>query len=333
MINFKDKTIILAVPNHFGLPEVFKKNLEFLGFKVFLLHHDNCKGKLTAGKSIIHFFRKNFRKEKTFKARLVAKQKEGLQLEFLKSIDKADFGLVIRPDLFSSKVLEKLREKTDCSSAYQWDGMSRFPLVKNTIQYFDNFFVFDKSDTLDFPGTKNTDNFYFDYLAESKEIIWDVFFVGTFMKDRIIELIKLSEAFEKIGLKSNINVIYTKERHITYLQQSPINFTKKGMNFLQNIEQAKSSLIILDFQNSCHKGLSFRTFEAIGYGKKLITNNPLVREYDFYNENNILVIEDNLSDLKDFIKKKYIPLSIEIIEKYSFSKWIERIFYCDENLV
>lgn len=325
-MNFKDKTIILAVPNHFGLPEVFKNNLEFLGFKVFLLHHDNCKVKLTAEQSITHFFRKKFRKDKTFKARWVAMQKESLQLEFLSSIEKADFGLVIRPDLFSSKVLEKVKEKTYFSTAYQWDGMSRFPLVKNTIQYFDNFFVFDKSDTVDFPGTKHTDNFYFDYLAEPKEIVLDVFFVGTFMKDRISELVKLSKVFQGIGLKSSINVIYSKQRHIVNLQPSPINFTKTGMSFAENIEKSQLCSIILDFQNTCHKGLSFRTFEAIGYGKKLITNNPLVRQYDFYNENNIFVLDNNLEDIKDFVTKEFVTLPTAIIENYSFSNWIATIF-------
>lgn len=30
--------------------------------------------------------------------------------------------------------------------AYQWDGMSRFPEVDETIGFFDEFYVFDKND-------------------------------------------------------------------------------------------------------------------------------------------------------------------------------------------
>jgi hypothetical protein len=36
--------------------------------------------------------------------------------------------------------------------------------------------------------------------------------------------------------------------------------------------------------------LIFRVFEALGYKKKLITNNQDITSYDFYNENNIFVI-------------------------------------------
>ena len=34
---FEGKSIIIAVPNHFELPQRFKENLEYLGFRVFLL--------------------------------------------------------------------------------------------------------------------------------------------------------------------------------------------------------------------------------------------------------------------------------------------------------
>lgn len=58
MDNFKDKSIILAVPDHFGLPQVFKENLEFLGFTVYLVKHDNSKIKLKTKDSLIHLYKK-----------------------------------------------------------------------------------------------------------------------------------------------------------------------------------------------------------------------------------------------------------------------------------
>lgn len=325
MMDFKDKTIILAVPNHFGLPEVFQKNLEFLGFKVFLVQHDNRKIKLSLRQSAIHFFRKNFKKNKTFKAKLTAHKKENPQLAFLEKIEKVDYSLVIRPDLFSDNVLALIKKKANLSTAFQWDGMSRFPLVKKRVQYFDKFFVFDKDDTFSFPETIHINNFYFDHLIENIKIEQEVFFVGTFMKDRINDLVKLAKIFQEIGLKTNINIVFCREKQIEKYANSSINFRKKEMTFEEGIKNSKASSIILDFQNSFHKGLSFRTFEAIGYQKKLITNNPLVKNYDFFNENNIFVINNNLSELKEFIEKKHVPLSIEIVEKYSFTTWINSI--------
>ena len=323
MINFKDKTIILAVPHHFGLPEVFIKNLEFLGFKVFLVSQDFSKVKLSVKNTITHLSKKVFNNDKTYKASYCAKFNETSQLEFLDTLEKTDYALVIRPDLLSKTVLKKIKEKSNFSAAYQWDGMSRFPLAKSTIPFFDEFFVFDKKDTIHFPGTTHVDNFYFDDPSTDSELKNNVFFVGTFMHDRINELANLSLILKNLGLKLNINVIYNKERHVKNFQNSPIHFTKTGMSFEENMKNAKSSSIILDFQNSFHKGLSLRTFEAIGFGKKLITNNPLVKSYDFYRPENIFVIDHNLDLIPAFVKQDYVDLPVEIVEKYSFSNWIQ----------
>lgn len=331
MINFQDKTIILAVPNHFGLPEVFTKNLQFLGFEVLLLPQDYSKVKLSLGNEITHFSKKVFRNDSTFKASYRAKQNEKSQIELLEKIKSADYALIIRPDLLTKDVLKKIKEKTNFAAAYQWDGMSRFPLAKNTIPYFDQFFVFDKNDVHHLPGTIAIDNFYFDYLPECKEINQDVFFVGTFMKDRIKELADLSSALNNLNLKSDINVIYNKERHIKNYQKTSLHFTKSAMSFEENMKNAKASSIILDFQNSFHKGLSFRTFEAIGYGKKLITNNPLVKDYDFYNPQNIFLINNNLHLIENFVKEKYVDLPEAMVKKYSFSNWIQTVLTDNSN--
>lgn len=326
MKNFKNKSIILAVPNHFGLPKVFRKNLEYLGFEVFVVEHDDLKIKLTAEESLIHIYNKTFNNNKTFKAKLSTEKKEIPQLLFLEKIEYVDYALVIRPDLFSKNVLQKIKDKSDFSVAYQWDGMRRFPLAQDTVTYFDRFFVFDEGDTKRYHGTKHIHNFYFDYLPGDNQIKQDIFFVGTFMKDRIRELINLCDIFKKLELKTNINVIYNRSGHIEKYTHTNINFEKTGMSFEENMINAKMSNIILDFQNSFHNGISFRTFEAIGYEKKLITNNPLVKNYDFYNPNNIFVFtNENIHELGDFLAKDCVKLSNKIIEEYSFTNWIQKV--------
>lgn len=98
------------------------------------------------------------------------------------------------------------------------------------------------------------------------------------------------------------------------------------MLFKDNIINVSQSEVILDFANDIHYGISMRTFEAIGYRKKLITNNPLVKKYDFYNPNNIFVIEDdNIDGLELFISTPYIDLPKEIIVKYSFTNWLKYV--------
>ena len=326
MNHFKGKSILLAVPNHFGLPDVFKKNLEFLGFKVFLIEHNNSKIKISKQESFIHFCKKTFYKNKTHKTIITAKKKEAPQLSYLKNIKKTDFALVIRPDLFSSSVLQKIKEKSNWSVGYQWDGIYRFPLAKKTIPYFDRFFVFDQSDVSNHAKTEHISNFYFDYIESGSTIKHDVFFVGTFMKDRIKELVQLCRVFEKLQLKTSISLIYHSNRHIKKYKAAPIHFRKTGMSFEESIINAQTSNVILDFQNSFHNGLSFRAFEAIGYEKKLITNNPLVKNYDSYHPENIFILNpENIQEVGDFLSKKPVKVPLEIINKYSFTNWIQNI--------
>ncbi|MCJ7933544.1 MAG: hypothetical protein MUW56_07875 [Chryseobacterium sp.] len=234
---------------------------------------------------------------------------------------------MIRPDLFSKNVLAKIQKKSSYTVAYQWDGMQRFPLAEDMIQYFDRFFVFDERDTVRYPHTQHIHNFYFDYLPENHEIKQDLFFVGTFMKDRIDELCRLSILFQEMNLNANINVIYNKEKHIRKYREYPIHFTRSGMSFEENMKNAKASKIILDFQNSIHKGLSFRVFEAVGFRKKLITNNSLVKNYDFFHPGNMFLLNGhNMDEISDFLAADYVQSSEEIYQRYSFSNWIQFLF-------
>ena len=43
--------------------------------------------------------------------------------------------------------------------------------------------------------------------------------------------------------------------------------------------------------------------------RKILTNNPSVKRYDFYNENNIYIFhEDNINEIAKFLNKPYQKL-------------------------
>ncbi|HFR3278101.1 TPA: capsular biosynthesis protein CpsH, partial [Streptococcus suis] len=81
--------------------------------------------------------------------------------------------------------------------------------------------------------------------------------------------------------------------------------------------------VVLDIQHPKQSGLTMRTIEMIGMNKKIITTNPMIRQYDFYNPNNILIIDrfDVEIDLS-FFESPYQELQTEIYEKYSLEQWI-----------
>jgi hypothetical protein len=57
------------------------------------------------------------------------------------------------------------------------------------------------------------------------------------------------------------------------------------------VDVVRSSRAVLDIQHFKQTGLTMRTLETLGAGKKLITTNPDVREYDFYDEGRVMTID------------------------------------------
>ncbi|HEY0091450.1 MAG TPA: lipopolysaccharide core biosynthesis protein rfaS, partial [Flavobacterium sp.] len=70
-----------------------------------------------------------------------------------------------------------------------------------------------------------------------------------------------------------------------------------------------------------------RVFEAMGLGKKLITTNPDIVNYDFYNPNNIFVWEESTNEIPEyFLNTPYEELPENIYRKYSQENWVKTIF-------
>ena len=71
-------------------------------------------------------------------------------------------------------------------------------------------------------------------------------------------------------------------------------------------------------------GFTLRPFEAMNYKKKLITNNPDLANYDFYNKENIFIFgKDSESRLKDFVRSPFVEIPQSIRLKYDINSWIQ----------
>uniref|UniRef100_A0AAU6WPN0 Uncharacterized protein n=2 Tax=Chryseobacterium TaxID=59732 RepID=A0AAU6WPN0_9FLAO len=139
-------------------------------------------------------------------------------------------------------------------------------------------------------------------------------------------IIKLAKKFKNLGLNTSINLIAKTPKKLKNIDLGIVNLTNRPVSFKENIINSSKSRIILDFVNDVHHGISMRTFESIGFRKKLITNNLLVKDYDFYNPSNIFVIEnDNFEGIEDFINTSYENLPEDIYDKYSFKSWIKYV--------
>ena len=83
----------------------------------------------------------------------------------------------------------------------------------------------------------------------------------------------------------------------------------------------------MDINHPLQYGLTSRCIEALGANRKLITTNENIKDYDFFNESNIRIIDRKNPIINaDFFISDYIKPKKEIYEKYSLKNWLINIF-------
>ena len=327
----KGKSILFFMPDHNNIYKVFSSNIKMLGMD--LIHippspHFFYKSKKDR---IVNFFRKTFFKDKNYKKKLIRKFNVEYFIEKIRGIEERsiDYIFIIRPDIIEGEILDRLLCLGKKSIAYQWDGLNRFPKVFNTITKFDKFYVFDIEDYQkyhsDYPNLQLTHNFFFEEPLDITEKVQqvkknDVFYLGSYIEDRMGDLLYIVEKLEQLDLSIDIRLAYWKK--INFANKHIVSF-KHTIDFLEYLNLVKNSKILLDFKVKEHNGLSLRFFESLKYQKKIITNNRSVMEYDFYNPKNIFILhQDNIADLKDFVLSDYDLLPMDLVERYSFKTWL-----------
>ena len=236
-----------------------------------------------------------------------------------------DITLIVRPDLFFDSQLSVLKKSTKYFIAYYHDSINNIKRKSQIIHYFDKVYSYEKIDV------KNYDLSFlpnFIYFADSNDSNQDN--TGAFSvmsKDyRLPTLKKVAEFLrsKKVGYQ-----FYVMDR--SKVKDDFVILMPKRMTNQEVIENIKKSKIIVDIHKyGIQEGLTFRVFEAIGFKRKLITTNKDIKSYDFYNPNNIHVIEDvNKIVIPDsFFESDYQDIPQEIYNKYTVQSWLKTIFSC-----
>lgn len=141
---------------------------------------------------------------------------------------------------------------------------------------------------------------------ERKQV--DCYFIG-YKKDRAEMLEKCQEKLESHGLTCQFLILEKGEAEMTYQD---------------NLKYTINSRCLVDITNTDEQtGLSLRPLEALFFNKKLITNNPNIRNYSFYHPDNVFIIGENKEE--DILAFMSAPLHIipdEIKEQYEINHWI-----------
>lgn len=321
---FKGKTIILGIPKLFDLDSLIEKELKAVGFKtVNISVHTNTFRYKNVFQRLESFVAKNFLGKKHYKQILNFNQsKDGIMAE-LQKVDSADYILIIRPEVYPLDFLKDLKKKGKKMVGYQWNGLNRFPRTYEYISLFDRFFVFDGKD-LDVPSVLPTTNFYFTTIAKANSSDkTDVFYAGSFYRNRIASLCDLISKCRDLGLNVHCHLFSKKKKHFI---PCDLSTTKESLSYEQNIQLTYNTNLLLDLKVSEHEGLSFRVLDSVGFEKKLITTNHRVRDYDFFHPNNIMIwTGQSKEELAAFIDKSYVTIPEITRQKYSFRNWIQYV--------
>ncbi|RLV19195.1 capsular biosynthesis protein CpsH [Streptococcus iniae] len=246
-----------------------------------------------------------------------------------------DYVFFLKCETPTLKVLRKYRAyfKNAKFCLYMWDSISNVKNIKKKLIYFDIISSFDKKDSEE-RGFNFRPLFYSDEYAKpyKKQFYkYDICSFGTIHSDRYSILTKFVNYSKKNNLKFYFfNFLQGKFMFYFYkivkkdflkANISEFSFVKK--NSQEIIKTILDSKVVLDIQHPNQTGLTMRTIEMIGLNKKIITTNNSIVNYDFYNKNNILIIDrHNIEIDREFFETEYSALNQDVYKKYSLEFWL-----------
>ena len=171
-------------------------------------------------------------------------------------------------------------------------------LIKERLAFFDLIYSFDRKDCERYGFEYYPTIYSSAHIAEKAEIAYDAFFVGTEKGNRHIILKTIYSTITEAGGKAEIYLsgsIKDSDK-ITGIQYN------KWLSYKSVIEKVLSANCIIDIVDTeVQNGLTLRAMEAICYNKKLLSNNPAVKELKYYDTGYILYLDDIGSVKSDFI--------------------------------
>lgn len=330
---FSKKKIIFFCVQTFSLEKQIKRKLEELGAQVD--YYDERPSNSNFTKGIIRLKRSIYqRKIDKYYQDILARS----------STEKFDFLFVNRGEVIPSFFLEQFKKQhPECFFIfYTWDSFANHEHPKTIIKYFDRRLTFDPQDAKEYHISFRP-LFFLDVYKHFKseaEYKYNLLFLGTAHSDRY----RISTAVSDWCSSRNLSSFcyYYMHGKLVYFYKKAFDktfgaFDYKKLNFTPlNVEQIlalyKTSQVILDINHPNQKGLTMRTFEALGAGKKLITTNREIKKFPFYNSNNVYIIDREDINLDEaFFQSSYIPVEANIYDRFSLEGWLHNIFVDTED--
>lgn len=251
-----------------------------------------------------------------------------------------DLVFIVNCKVFTPAMILQLKssQKSARFILYMWDSLTLYPNSRELIPVFDRVYSFDLEDCKRVEALTFLPLFYSSAYGklgqeETEEREYDMVSVCTAHPNRYKMMHELFPVLEAKGIRifsymylSKLQYMYNRVFVLEFKGAKSSEFKYKPLSQHENLAVLKKSNIVFDMQHNKQSGLTMRTIETVGAKKKLITTNTNIKKYDFYNENNIFVMDEhNMSGIEQFINYEYEPICYDIYQKYSLHNWIQTI--------
>jgi hypothetical protein len=251
-----------------------------------------------------------------------------------------DDVLIVSPECCNVHILEQFRRQFAGATfrLYMWDSFQNKGIQDPTafIRMFDHTLSFDDEDAkrygmvfrpLFFSGGGEW--------GQSEGLPYAFSFIGTIHSDRYRVLRAMGEAADRAGLAyfaypylpSHLHYWLYRFTKREFKGIPPTAFHYKSLPYPEVLRVVQGSRVILDVEHPRQRGLTMRTLEVLGSGKKLATTNQNIRSYPFFSEDRILVIDREKPVLdRDFFTAPPPQTPPSLMAEYSLFSWANAIF-------
>lgn len=255
-----------------------------------------------------------------------------------------DYFLLIKGESVPFFFLEEFAKKNPSATKifYSYDAVTEYPKFLKLYPYFDKNFTFEPQDAQKYKLHFRPLFFLEDYQIskQPENIKYDIAFIGTAHTDRYLIGEKIRKLGDELNLKSffyyyapgKIAFLLKKifDKNLQKFDVKKLNFKK--LNHIEIVEIYKNSFSVLDINKPFQNGLTMRTFEAMASEKKILTTNFDIKNYPFFCEENIHILDrNNLKIDSGFFNSKFKKISPELLEMMSLDSWINCLFVKEQD--
>lgn len=323
----KQKNILIFCPAFFGYENRIADAFRDEGFEVNL--YDERPNKSFICKLALRFNLKFYKPIVKKHISKIIEQNKNIHYEYI---------FVVKGEAIGETEIEMLRQAYPNTKMilYFWDSVANVPDGEKKMSLYDRVFTFDPEDSekykipfLSIPYGKE-----YTKCEKTNDYKYDVSFIGTAhsVRPRVVKQIK--KQCEQMGRKCftyfyspHIMVyLFNKltNKDYRYLSLKDVNF--KALSTKEVCDIYNASRCVLDIEHPNQHGTTTRPVEMLLMQKKIITTNPYVKNFEFFNHNNFFIIDRECSKIDEhFFESEYLAVTQDVLYNYSPQKFVETV--------